>query len=40
MLVVQQLVVAAEEGKVEHLLDMLDEIRERFIVRGSRTAFN
>jgi hypothetical protein len=40
MLVVQQLVVAAEEGEVEHLLDMLDEIRERFIVQGSRTAFN
>jgi hypothetical protein len=40
MLVVQQLVVAAEEGEVEHLLDMLDEIRERFIVQGSRTTFN
>jgi hypothetical protein len=40
MLVVQQLVVAAEEGEVEHLLDMLDEMRGRFIVRGSRTAFN
>jgi hypothetical protein len=35
-----QLVVAAEEGKVEHPSDMLDEIRERFIVRGSRTAFD
>jgi hypothetical protein len=40
MLVVQRLVVAVEEGEVEHLLDMLDEIRERFIVRGSRTAFD
>jgi hypothetical protein len=40
MLVVQQLVVAAEEGEVEHLLDMLDKIRERFIVHRSRTAFN
>ena len=40
MLVVQQLVVAAEEGKVEYLLDMLDKIRERFMVRGSRTAFD
>jgi hypothetical protein len=40
MLVVQQSVVAAEEGEVEHPLDMLDEIREQFIVRGSRTAFN
>jgi hypothetical protein len=40
MLVVQQLVVAAEEGEVEHLSDMLDKMRERFIVRGSRTAFD
>jgi hypothetical protein len=40
MLVVQRLVVAAKEGEVKHLLDILDEIRERFIVRGSRTAFN
>jgi hypothetical protein len=40
MLVVQQLVVAAEKGKVEHPSDMLDKIRERFIVRRSRTAFN
>jgi hypothetical protein len=32
MLIVQQLVVAVEEGKVEHLLDMLDKIREQFIV--------
>jgi hypothetical protein len=40
MLVVQQSVVAAEEGEVEHPSYMLDEIRERFIVRGSQTAFN
>jgi hypothetical protein len=40
MLVVQRLVFAAEDGEVEHPLDMLDEMRERFIVRGSRTAFN
>lgn len=40
MLVVQQLVVAAEEGEVNYLLEMLDKMRERFIVRGSRTAFN
>jgi hypothetical protein len=40
MLIVQQLVVAAKEGKVKHLLDMLDEIREQFIARGSQTAFN
>jgi hypothetical protein len=40
MLIVQRSVVAAEEGKVEHLSDMLDKMRERFIVRGSRTAFD
>jgi hypothetical protein len=40
MLVVQQLVVAAEESEVEHPFYMLDEIRERFIVQESRTAFN
>jgi hypothetical protein len=40
MLVVQRLVVAAEEGEVEHPLDMLDEMRERFMVQGSRTAFD
>jgi hypothetical protein len=40
MLVVQQLVVAAEEGEINYPLDMLDKIREWFLVRGSRTAFN
>ena len=40
MLVVQRSVVAAEEGEVEYPSDMLDEIRERFMVRGSRTAFD
>jgi hypothetical protein len=40
MLVVQRLVVAAEEGEVEHPSDILDEMRERFMVRGSRTAFD
>jgi hypothetical protein len=40
MLVVQRLVVAAEEGEVKHPSDILDEMRERFIVRGSRTAFD
>jgi hypothetical protein len=39
MLVVQRSVVAAEEGEVEHPSDMLDQMRERFMVRGSRTAF-
>lgn len=40
MLVVQRSVTAAEEGEVDHPSDMLDEMRERFIVRGSRTAFD
>jgi hypothetical protein len=33
-------VVAAEEGEVEHPSYMLDEMRERFLVRGSWTAFD
>jgi hypothetical protein len=40
MLVVQRSVVAAEEGEVENPSDMLDEMRERFMVRGSCTAFD
>jgi hypothetical protein len=40
MLVVQRSVVAAEEGKVEHPSDMLDKMREQFMVRRSRTAFD
>jgi hypothetical protein len=40
MLVVQRAVWAAEDGEVEHPSDMLDEMRERFMVRGSRTAFD
>jgi hypothetical protein len=40
MLVIQQSVVAAEESEVEHPSYMLDEMRERFMVRGSRTAFD
>ena len=35
MLVVQRLVFAAEDSEVEHPSDMLDEIRKRFMVRGS-----
>jgi hypothetical protein len=40
MLVIQRAVCAANEGEVEHPSDMLDEMRERFMVRGSRTAFD
>jgi hypothetical protein len=36
----QRSVVAAEEGEINHPSDMLDEMRERFLVQGSRTAFN
>jgi hypothetical protein len=40
MLVVERSVVAADDCEVEHPSDMLDEMRERFMVRGSRTAFD
>jgi hypothetical protein len=40
MLVVQRSVVGAEEGEVEHPSYMLDEMRERIMIRGSRTAFD
>jgi hypothetical protein len=40
MLVIQRAVMAAEEGEVEHPSDFLDEMRDRFMVRGSRSAFD
>jgi hypothetical protein len=40
MLVVQRAVSAADDGEVEHPSDLLDEMRERFMMRGSRTAFD
>ena len=40
MLVVQRSVLAADEGEVEHPADLLDEIRERFIIYRSRSPFN
>jgi hypothetical protein len=40
MLVVQRSVVAVEEGEVEYPSYMLDEMRDRFMVRGSWTAFD
>ena len=40
MLVVQRAVTGAEQGEAEHLLDILDDIRERFMVRGTWTAFD
>ncbi|KAF3031497.1 hypothetical protein E8E11_000866 [Didymella keratinophila] len=40
MLVVQRAVTGAEQGEAEHPSDILDEMRERFMVRGTRTAFD
>ena len=40
MLVVQRSVLAADEGEVEYPADLLDEMRERFIIHGSRSPFN
>lgn len=40
MLVVQRSVLAADEGEVEHPADLLDEMRERFMIYGSRSPFN
>jgi hypothetical protein len=40
MLIVQRAVSTTDAGEVEHPSDLLDEMRERFMMRGSRTAFN
>jgi len=40
MLVVQRAVLAADEGDVEYPSDMLDDMRDRFMVPGSRSAFH
>lgn len=40
MLVIQMSVLMAEEGQVEHPSDVLDEMRERFMIHGSRSPFN
>jgi hypothetical protein len=40
MLVVQRAVVPKEEGEVEYLSDLFETMRQRFLTRGSRTAFN
>lgn len=40
MLVIQMSVMMAEDGKIEHPADALDEMRERFIIYGSRSPFN
>jgi hypothetical protein len=40
MLVIQRAVMAAEDGDVEYPADMLDDLRGRFLVQGSRSPFN
>jgi hypothetical protein len=40
MLVIQMAVMMAEDGEIEHPADVLDEMRERFMIHGSRSPFN
>jgi hypothetical protein len=40
MLVIQMLVLIAEEGQIEHPSDVLDKMRERFMIYRSRSPFN
>ena len=40
MLVVQKAVVAADEGEAEHPADLLDEMRSRFMIDGTRSPFS
>ncbi|KAF1969653.1 hypothetical protein BU23DRAFT_652385 [Bimuria novae-zelandiae CBS 107.79] len=40
MLVVQRAITRVENGKAEHLSNLLDETRMRFIIRCTRTAFD
>lgn len=40
MLVIERAVLTADEGAIKYPSDLLDEIRQRFIVRGSRSAFD
>ncbi|KAI5364340.1 hypothetical protein J4E82_011544 [Alternaria postmessia] len=40
MLVILMSVLVAEEGQIEHRSDVLDEMRERFMIHGSRSPFN
>ena len=35
MVVIQRAVLAAEEGEVDQPADLLDEMRERFMIHGS-----
>jgi hypothetical protein len=40
MLVVQRAITGVESGEAEHPSDLLDEMRVRFMTRGTRTAFD
>lgn len=40
MLVIQRAVIAAEDGDVEYPADMLDDLRRRFLIQGSRSPFD
>ncbi|KAL5373648.1 hypothetical protein PMIN06_012450 [Paraphaeosphaeria minitans] len=40
MLVIHMSVMMAEDGKIEHRADVLDEMRERFMIHGSLSPFN
>lgn len=40
MLVIERAILAADEGAIEYPSDLLDEMRQRFTVRGSRSAFD
>ena len=39
MIVLQRAVVVAEDGEVQYPGDLIDEMRERFMVKGARSAF-
>ncbi|EON68440.1 hypothetical protein W97_07650 [Coniosporium apollinis CBS 100218] len=40
MLVIQRAVMIAEYGEIDYPADVLDEMRERFMIHGSRSPFN
>ena len=40
VLVIQRAVMGAEDGEADHPADLLDEMRDRFMIHGSRSPFN
>lgn len=40
MLVIERAMFTADEGAIEYLSDLFDEMRQRFMVRGSYSAFD